>query len=43
MITKNYFGYLFNMENRGKAELKWFLPGFKQALGDLFPVELQKM
>lgn len=43
MITRNYFGYLFNMESRGKAELKWFLSGFKPALGDLFTAELQNM
>lgn len=43
MVTKNYFGYLMNMEKRGKEELKYFLPALKKAVGDLFPVELENM
>ena len=30
LIQKNYCGYLVNMENRGLAELKWFLPRFRE-------------
>lgn len=43
IISKNYFGYLFNMEARGHAELKWFLQQLKQSLADLFPIEIQNM
>lgn len=30
IIYKNYFGYLVNMEKRGIAEVKWFLPKIKE-------------
>jgi len=29
LIFKNYFGYLANMEKRGLAEIRWFLPKLK--------------
>lgn len=30
LVSKNYFGYLANMEKRGIAEIKWFLPKFRE-------------
>lgn len=32
LIYKNYFGYLANMEKRGVAQIKWFLPKLKEIL-----------
>jgi hypothetical protein len=39
-VSKNYFGYLYNMDSRGRSELKWFVPKLKEAVGDLFPDEV---
>ena len=43
MVTKNYFGYLMNLESRGKAEVKWLLPELKRVVGDLFVEEVRQM
>jgi hypothetical protein len=40
IVSKNYFGYLFNVDARGKAELKWFVPKLKETVGDLFQDEV---
>lgn len=43
VICKNYFGYLLNMESRGKAELRWFIPKFRECVGDLFNEEIASL
>lgn len=32
LLYKNYFGYLANMEKRGIAEIKWFLPKLREIM-----------
>lgn len=31
------------MEARGKAELKWFIPKLREAIGDLFPDDVNNL
>ena len=43
MLIKNYFGYLLNLDARGKSQLKWFLSELKDILCDIFGNEIREM